>query len=83
MEEENIIVGLLQTAVIVVLAYLFLYKYADIWTKTTHFICPHCGNRFKLSKLSFALALKTGVRNERIVTCPVCGYKGRMPIEKD
>ncbi|NIK79868.1 putative Zn-finger protein [Paenibacillus castaneae] len=65
------------------LAFLFVYKYIDIRTKTTHFVCPVCSCSFKLSKLNFAFALKTGLLNERIVTCPVCGYRGRMPVVKD
>ena len=79
----NIIIGLFQTVMFLALAFVFVYKYADNYTKTTHFLCPLCGCRFKLSKLSFAFALKTGVPNERIVTCPKCGYKGKMPIIKD
>jgi RNase P subunit RPR2 len=80
---NQVIFGLIQTIIILALAFIFVYKYSDIYTKTTHFVCPLCGCCFKLSKLNFALALKTGFFNERIVTCPTCGYKGRMPIVKD
>ncbi|WP_041580438.1 hypothetical protein [Bacillus sp. 1NLA3E] len=83
MNQGNPIFGLIQTILILALAFIFVYKYADIRTKKSHFVCPRCGCCFKLSKLSFALAFKTGVINERIVTCPVCGYKGRMPIVND
>jgi hypothetical protein len=83
MDQVNPIVGLIQTIIVLVLAFLFVYKYSDIRTKTTHFVCPRCGCCFKLSKLRFALALKTGHLNERIVLCPVCGYKGRMPMVND
>jgi C4-type Zn-finger protein len=79
----NPILGLLQTIVVMALMIFFVYKYADIRTKTTHFVCPLCHSSFKLSKFHFAFALKTGVVNERIVTCPVCGYKGRMTIMND
>lgn len=34
---------------------------------------------FKVSKLSFAFALKTGVINERIVTCPVYSFRRKTP----
>lgn len=83
MNQANPIAGLIQTIVIFVLGFIFVYKYSDIRTKTTHFVCPRCGCSFKLSKLSFAFALKTGLFNERIVTCPDCGYRGRMPIVND
>lgn len=83
MNQGNPIAGLIQTIVIIVLAFLFVYKYADIRTKNSHFVCPRCGSSFKLSKLAFAFAFKTGFINERIVTCPVCGNKGRMPIVND
>jgi uncharacterized Zn-finger protein len=79
----NPILGLLQTIVVIALMIFFVYKYADIRTRATHFVCPLCHSRFKLSKFNFAFALKTGVYNERIVTCPVCGYKGRMTIRND
>jgi DNA-directed RNA polymerase subunit RPC12/RpoP len=83
MNQGNPIFGLIQSLLVIILAFIFVYKYADIRTKTTHFVCPICRSSFKLSKLSFAIALKTGIMNERIVTCPVCGYKGKMPIVKD
>lgn len=83
MDDSNLIFGLTQTIIVLVLAFLLVYKYADFYTKTTHFVCPQCGCIFKLSKVDFAIALKTGVFNERIVTCPSCGYKDRMPIVKD
>ncbi|MEG0268013.1 MAG: hypothetical protein RR548_06145 [Carnobacterium sp.] len=79
----DIIIGLLTTAIALVFMYLMIKKYTDTYTSTTHFICPNCGSSFKLSKISFALALKTGIPDERIVTCPFCGYKGRMPLIKD
>ena len=83
MNQENPIFGLIQTILIIILAFLFVYKYTDIRTKTTHFVCPRCGTCFKLSRWAFAFALKTGFVNERIATCPVCGYRGRMPIVND
>jgi C4-type Zn-finger protein len=83
MTQGNPIVGLIQTILVIVLAFIFVYKYSDIRTKNSHFVCPRCGSCFKLSKLAFALAFKTGFINERIVTCPICGYKGRMPIVND
>jgi len=79
----NMIIGLSTTVIALVLSFLFIYKYADYYTNKTHFVCPYCRSSFKLSKLSFALALKTGVPNERIVTCPACGCRGRMPLIKD
>ncbi len=79
----NLILGLIQSLLVLILAVVFIYKYAGNYTKTTHFVCPICSSRFKLSKLNFAFAFKTGVVNERIATCPVCGYKGRMPIVND
>ena len=79
----NIIIGLLTTAIALVLAFLFVYKYSDNYANTTHFVCPVCGSAFKLSKVNFAFALKTGIPNERIVTCPTCEYRGRMSIIKD
>lgn len=82
MNQLNIF-GFFQTILILILAFIFVYKYSDIRTKNTHFVCPRCGSRFKLSKLNFALAFKTGQFNERIVTCPVCGHKDRMSIEND
>ncbi|RAV15572.1 hypothetical protein DQG23_29780 [Paenibacillus contaminans] len=83
MNQTNLVVSLIQIFLPLVLAFLFVYKYVDIRTKTTHFVCPLCRSRFKLSKSQFAFALKTGALNERVVTCPACGYKGRMPIIKD
>ena len=79
----NIITGLLTTVIALVLSYLIIYKYTINYTNTTHFVCPYCRSAFKLSKVSFAFALKTGTPNERIVTCPACGYKGKMPLIKD
>lgn len=79
----NPILGLLQTIIIVAFMFFFIYKYSDIRTKNTHFVCPCCHSYFKLTKFNFAFALKTGVFNERIVTCPVCGYKGRMTFVND
>jgi predicted RNA-binding Zn-ribbon protein involved in translation (DUF1610 family) len=81
--QDSPIIILIQIVLPIALVFLFLYKYLDIRTKTTHFVCPLCRSSFKLSKRQFAGALKTGVLNERIVTCPVCGYKSRMPIVKD
>jgi hypothetical protein len=79
----NPILGLLQTIIIVAFMFIFIYKYTDIRTKNTHFVCPCCHSCFKLTKFNFAFALKTGVINERVVTCPVCGYKGRMTFVND
>ncbi|WP_435164019.1 hypothetical protein [Paenibacillus glycanilyticus] len=83
MNQDNPVIILIQIAVPLVLTFLLVYKYIDFLTKTTHFVCPACRSSFKLSKKDFAFALKTGVLNEHIVTCPVCGYKGSMPIVKD
>jgi hypothetical protein len=83
MNQVNPIAMLFQTIVIFALMFFFVYKYADIHTKNTHFVCPCCRSCFKLSKFNFAFALKTGIINERIVTCPVCGYKGRMTFIND
>ncbi|WP_336772834.1 hypothetical protein [Paenibacillus sp. MMO-58] len=83
MNQDNPIVILIQIVVPLALIFLLTYKYIDFRTKSTHFVCPACRSPFKLSKKDFAFALKMGVNNERIVTCPVCGYKGSMPIEKD
>lgn len=79
----NPILGILQTIIIISLMVFIIYKYADIRTKNTHFVCPLCHSHFKLSKLNFAFAFKTGIFNERIATCPVCGYRGRMTIIND
>jgi transcription elongation factor Elf1 len=76
------ILGLIQTLIIIALVFILVYKYIDIKTKNTHFECPHCRSSFKLSKSSFALALKKN-SYERMVTCLVCGYKGWMEIIKD
>ncbi len=83
MIQENLIVGFIQSLLILLIAFIFVYKYSDIRTKTTHFVCPNCASRFKLSKLKFILAFKTGFLNERIVECPKCGYRGKMPIVDD
>ncbi|ACT02675.1 hypothetical protein [Paenibacillus sp. JDR-2] len=83
MDQDNPVVILIQIVVPLALTFLLAYKYIDFRTKTTHFVCPACRSSFKLSKKDFAFALKTGAVNERIVTCPVCGYKGSMPIVKD
>ena len=74
--------GLIQTLIIIVLIFILAYKFVDVQTKNTHFECPHCRLSFKLSKSSFALAFKKN-SYERMVTCPVCGYKGWMQIIKD
>lgn len=79
----DIFIGLLTTAVALALLSFVGYKYTEYYTDTTHFVCPNCRSAFKLSKASFILALKTGVPDERIVSCPVCGYRGRMPLIKD
>lgn len=79
----EIYLGLFQTLIIVVLSIFLGYKYADYYTKNLHFICPICRSHFKLSKSSFIVAFKTGVKNERITTCPVCGYKGKMRMVQD
>lgn len=75
--------GLFQSILIFILVFVFVYKYSEIRTRTTHFVCPRCSSRFKLSKLNFALAFKTGKINERFVTCPVCGHRDRMTIIND
>ncbi|WP_313466758.1 hypothetical protein [Carnobacterium sp.] len=79
----DIIIGLLTTVIAVIVMYLMIKKYIDTYTNTTHFVCPNCGSHFKLSKINFLFALKTGTPNERVVTCPICGYRGRMPMVKD
>ena len=76
------ILGLIQTLITMALVFILAYKYVDIQTKNTHFECPHCHSSFKLSKASFVLAFKRNFY-ERMVTCPVCGYKGWMQIIKD
>lgn len=78
----SLILQLLQTLIIMTFVFILAYKYVDIQTKNTHFECPHCRSSFKLSKSSFALALKRNIY-ERMVTCPVCGYKGWMQIIRD
>ncbi|QKE72820.1 hypothetical protein HPK19_08385 [Arthrobacter citreus] len=80
---QNYFFGLFQSILILILVFVFVYKFSELRTKTTHFVCPYCGNRFKLSKLNFALAFKTGKINERIVTCPNCGHRDRMSILND
>lgn len=79
---QNPIFGILQTILILVLGFLFVFKFSDIRTKTTHFECPQCSSAFKLSRLQFAFALKRNFY-ERLVTCPVCGYRDWMPIIND
>ena len=76
------VLGLIQTLIIMALVFILAYKYVDVRTKNTHFECPHCYSSFKLSKSSFALAFKKN-SYERMVTCPVCGYKGWMEMIKD
>jgi C4-type Zn-finger protein len=76
------IFGLIQTLVIMALVFILAYKYVDIQTKNTHFECPHCRSSFKLSKSRFALAFKKNLYT-RMVTCPVCGFKGWMHLIKD
>lgn len=76
------IAGLIQTLILMGLIFILAYKYSDIRTKNTHFECPVCCSAFKLSKLSFSFALKKNFY-ERMVTCPVCGYKGWMQIISD
>lgn len=78
----SLILQLLQTLIIMTFVFILAYKYVDIQTKNTHFECPHCRSSFKLSKSSFTLALKRNIY-ERMVTCPVCGYKGWMQIIRD
>ena len=73
---------LLDGHIIMALIFILVYKYVDIQTKNTHFVCPSCHSIFKLSKTSFAFALKKN-NYKRMVTCPVCGYKGWMEIIKD
>lgn len=79
----NIIIGLVTTFLAIFLSFIILYKYTENYIHTTHFACPYCRSTFKLSRVNFALALKTGISNERIVTCPACGYRGKMPILED
>ena len=79
----DIIIGLLTTVIAVTVMYLMIKKYVDAYTNTTHFVCPNCGSRFKLSKINFVFALKTGTPNERIVSGPAGGYRGRMSMFKD
>lgn len=76
------IAGLIQTLIILALIFFLAYKYIDLQTKNTHFECPHCGSSFKLSKSGLAIAFKKNLY-ERMVTCPVCDYKGWMEIIKD
>lgn len=83
MDADHPVFALLQIVLPLALASLLVYLYTDYRTKTTHFVCPLCRNGFKLSKFQFAFAMKTGRFDERIVTCPVCGYRGRMPLVKD
>ncbi|PGM57370.1 hypothetical protein [Bacillus sp. AFS053548] len=80
---NQFIAGLFQSILILILAFVFVYKYSEIRTRNTHFVCPRCSSRFKLSKLNFALAFKTGKVYERLVKCPVCGHRDRMPIIND
>ncbi|MFC5406417.1 hypothetical protein [Cohnella soli] len=82
-DQTNPIFILVQIVVPVGLGFLLVYKIADIRTKTTHFVCPACRSAFKLSKFQIAFAIKSGLLNERIVTCPACGYRGSMPMVKD
>lgn len=75
--------GLLTTVLIMGCMYFGISKYAEAYINSTHFICPYCRVCFKLSKIEFIFALKTGVPDERIVTCPLCGRRDKMPIVKD
>ncbi len=50
-------------------------------SKTTHFKCPTCGCVFRLSSVSYVLALH--ILNKRYAACPNCGHSGMMTVVKN
>lgn len=79
----QIVLGMSTTILAILLSVWLAYKYAKSYVDSTHFVCSYCQTAFKLSKLDFMFALKTGVQNERIVTCPYCGCRGKMTLFND
>ena len=82
-ESVPIILGISTTVIVLIVMCIIIYQYANYYTSRTHFVCPCCGTAFKLSKVDFIVAFKTGVSGQRIVVCPKCGYQGRMSIMDD
>ncbi|MBD3920417.1 hypothetical protein H8B09_16770 [Paenibacillus sp. PR3] len=83
MDQQSPVFILIQIVLPIGVIFALVYKYVDFVTRTTHVVCPMCRSSFKLTKQAFAFSLKTGVMNERVVTCPACGHRGGMPVMKD
>lgn len=47
----------------------------------THFVCPECGENFKVSVLGYIFT--THFMNKRMVKCPNCGHRGLMEPQWD
>ncbi len=46
-----------------------------------HFLCPHCGARFKVTGMRSFFASRQGV--DRLLTCPQCGISSYMENIRD
>jgi hypothetical protein len=78
----EVVLGLFVTIIVLVLIGILVYQYGQM-ADYIHFVCPYCNTVFKISKLDFITAFKTGVPDERIVTCPHCNHRDRMHMIKD
>ena len=47
--------------------------------RSTHLVCPKCGNKFSLPTLKWMFTPKTFGKHD--ATCPKCGYHGMMAVE--
>lgn len=63
-------------AAVMVVIFRYIYFY-----KKEHFVCPHCGNKFKPKILNMIFSVNAG--EGKIITCPKCGEKDYMEPEKD
>ena len=46
----------------------------------SHFVCPKCGHDFQVKGAGYLLSPKTLSSHD--VTCPKCGYRGFMEVQK-
>ena len=73
----NPIINQIAPIIVIVIALIF----TSLRWKTTHFECPNCGSKFKVSRLKYGLTPHSFGR--RYVTCPNCNYSAMMASISD
>lgn len=69
------------TLIIIVIAAIIIFVVYNRISKDYYFVCPHCGNKFKV--LAKKLMLTPHAMDEISLKCPKCGKKNYMKMIKD